>query len=33
MRIAPPLVITDEEIRHAGSVFRAACDDVLHNLS
>jgi acetylornithine/succinyldiaminopimelate/putrescine aminotransferase len=26
MRIAPPLVITREEIRHAGRVFRQACE-------
>jgi acetylornithine/succinyldiaminopimelate/putrescine aminotransferase len=26
MRIAPPLVITREEIRHAGMVFRHACE-------
>ena len=33
MRIAPPLIITDAEIRHAGSVFRAACDIVAAGLS
>jgi acetylornithine/succinyldiaminopimelate/putrescine aminotransferase len=33
MRIAPPLVISDEEIRHAGAIFRAACDAVQQGLS
>jgi len=28
MRIAPPLVISGEEIRHAGEVFRQACEQV-----
>jgi acetylornithine/succinyldiaminopimelate/putrescine aminotransferase len=27
MRIAPPLVITHEQIHHAGEVFRRACDE------
>jgi acetylornithine/succinyldiaminopimelate/putrescine aminotransferase len=28
MRIAPPLVITQDEIRHAGKVFREACEQL-----
>jgi acetylornithine/succinyldiaminopimelate/putrescine aminotransferase len=33
MRVAPPLVITEAEIRHAGRVFREACDAVQRDFS
>jgi acetylornithine/succinyldiaminopimelate/putrescine aminotransferase len=33
MRVAPPLVITEEEIRHAGRVFCEACDAVQRGFS